>query len=76
LAYRSISFAVMQVFGFVFAGIGVAFAAAAALDLVFDLGWEATWVAVPAGIGFFLAGLGFVWLARQFKRAVDHFSPL
>lgn len=76
LAYRAVTFGVMQVFGFVFAGVGIAFAFAAAVDLAFDFGWGWTWVVIPGGVALTLAGLGFAWLVHQFTQAVDHFFPL
>jgi hypothetical protein len=75
LAYRSMASGVTQIFAFAFAGVGVTFAIAAAADLVFDLRWGYGWATAGGGIVFALAGLGLVWLTRQFKRVLDRFFP-
>jgi len=76
LAYCSPVFAVMKVFALAFSGVGFSFAVAAGLDLAFNFQWGWGWVVISAGVGFSLAGLAFIWLARQFKKAIDYFFAL
>lgn len=68
-AFKTASFHFFRLFALLFTGISLAFAIAAAADLLLQLGWGANWQTIPGGLAMAAIGIAF-------HRFIGLISPL